>query len=56
MVDNTEKDKPVNKGDKCFKVNPLLEAVRVNCNKTVPKDNHSIDEKMWCVARFGTIT
>ena len=56
VVDNTEKDKPVNKSDKCFKVNPLLEVVGVNCNKTEPKDNHSLDEQMWCVARFGTTT
>ena len=46
VVDNTEKDKPENKGDKCFKVKPLLEAVRTNCNKIEPEVNHSIDEQI----------
>ena len=46
MVDNTEKDRPENKGDKCFKVKPLLEAVRTNCNKIEPEVNHSIDEQI----------
>ena len=46
VVDNTEKGKPENKGDKCFKVKPLLEAVRTNCNKIEPEVNHSIDEQI----------
>ena len=46
VVDNTEKDKPENKGDKCFKVKPLLEAVRTNCNKIEPEVNPSIDEQI----------
>ena len=46
VVDNKEKDKPENKGDKCFKVKPLLEAVRTNCNKIEPEVNHSIDEQI----------
>ena len=33
IVDNAEKDKPENKEDKCFKVKPLLEAVRANYQK-----------------------
>lgn len=33
VVDNSEKEKEENKGDKCFKIKPLLEAVRKNCNK-----------------------
>ena len=37
MADNTGKDKPENKGDKCFKVKPLLGAVRANCNKIEPE-------------------
>ena len=44
MADNTEKDKPENQGDKCFKVKPLLEAVRAYCNKIEPEANSSIDE------------
>ena len=35
-----------NKGDKCFSVKPLLEAVRANCNKTEPEVNHSINEQI----------
>ena len=46
VVDNAEKDKPDSKGDKCFKVKPLLEAVRTNCNKIEPEVNHSIDEQI----------
>ena len=37
MADNTGKDKPENKGDKCFKVKPLLGAVRANFNKIEPE-------------------
>ena len=57
MCLTTEKDKPENKGDKCFKVKPLLEAMRTNCNKIESEVNHSIDEeiiltktkkKWWC--------
>ena len=40
VVDNTKKDKPENKGDKCFKEKFLFEAVRANCTKTEPEINH----------------
>ena len=46
VVHNTEKDKPENKSDKCFKVKPLLESVRTNCNKIEPEVNHSINEQI----------
>ena len=46
MVDNTEKDKPENKGDKCFKVKPLLEALRTICDKIESDVIHSIDEQI----------
>ena len=41
-----QKNNPENKDDKCFKVNPLLEAVRANCNTIEPEANHSIDEQI----------
>ena len=31
--------------NKCFKVKPLLQAVRTNCNKTEVEDSHSIDQQ-----------
>ena len=46
VVDNTEKGKPENKGDECFKVKPLLEAVRANCNTTEPEAKHSVKEQI----------
>ena len=46
VVDNTEKDKPENKGDKCFKVKPLLEALRTICDKIESDVIHSIDEQI----------
>ena len=46
IVDNAEKDKPENKEDKCFKVKPLLEAVRANYQKVEQKVNYSIDEQI----------
>ena len=46
VAHNTEKDKPENQGDKCFKVKPLLEAVSAYCNKIEPKANNSIDEEI----------
>ena len=45
-MDNVEKDKPENKEDKCFKVKPLLEAVRANCQKVEQEVNNSIDEQI----------
>ena len=44
MADNTEKDKPESQGDKCFKIKPLLEAVRAYRNKIEAEANSSIDE------------
>ena len=35
-----KKTKKKNKGDKCFIVNPLLQAVRNNCIKTEPEKNN----------------
>ena len=46
VVDNTKKDKTENEGEKCFKVKPLLEAVRTNCNKIELEVNHSINEQI----------
>ena len=39
IVDNAEKDKPEDKEDKCFKVKPVLEAVRANYQKVEQKVN-----------------
>lgn len=42
VVDNSEKEKEENKGDKCFKVKP----VRNNCIKIETEKNQSIDEQI----------
>lgn len=46
VVNNADKENPENKDDKCFKVRPLLEAVRANCLKVEPEVNNSIDEQI----------
>ena len=46
VVDNNEREKEENKGDKCFKIKPLLQAVRKNCMKIEPEISHSIDEQI----------
>ena len=46
VVDNQEKNKPENKKDKCFKVKPLLDAIRVNCQKTEQEVNNPTDEQI----------
>ena len=45
-MNNAEKDNPENKEDKCFKVKPLLEAVRTNCQKVEQQVNNSSDEQI----------
>ena len=45
-MDNVEKDKSENKEGKCFKVKPLLEAVKANCQKVKQEVNNSIDEQI----------
>ena len=46
VVDNAENDKPENKEDKYFKVKPLLEATRANCQKVEEEVNISTDEQI----------
>ena len=46
IVDNTEKEKPVNKEVKCFRVKPWLEAVRASCQKVEQEVNNSTDEEI----------
>ena len=46
VADNAEKDKPESKEGKCFKVKPLLEAVKANCQKVEQEVNNSIDEQI----------
>ena len=46
VVDNAENDKPENKEDKYFKVKPLLEATRANCQKVEEEVNNSTDEQI----------
>ena len=45
-MDNNEREKEENKGDKCFKIKPLLQAVRKNCMKIEPEISQSIDEQI----------
>ena len=46
VVDNTKKDREANKNYKVFKIRPVTEAVRDNCQKTEPEPIHSIDEQI----------
>ena len=43
---NALKDVGINKTNKVFKVQPILNAVRNNCIKTEPEEYHSIDEQI----------
>ena len=44
--DNANKDDPANKGNRLYKVQPVLDGVRQNCLKLEPESNHSIDEQI----------
>ena len=46
VVDNNGREKEENKGDKCLKIKPLLQAVRKYCMKIEPEISHSIDEQI----------
>ena len=50
VVDNSEKEKEENKGDKCFKVKPLLRAVTNNYIKIQSIDEPIITAKTKKVA------
>ena len=50
VVDNSEKEKEENKGDKCFKVKPLLRAVTNNYIKIQSIDEPIIPAKTKKVA------
>ena len=43
---NALKDVGINKTNKVFKVQPILDAVRNNCIKTEPEEYHSIDKQI----------
>ena len=47
LVNNAEKDKPENNEDKCFKVKPLPEAVRANCQYVEQEVNNSIGKQIF---------
>ena len=46
LHNNALKDVGINKTNKVFKVQPILDAVRNNCIKTEPEEYHSIDEQI----------
>ena len=46
VVDNNGRKKEENKGDKCLKIKPLLQAVRKYCMKIEPEISHSNDEQI----------
>ena len=46
VADNTKKDEEANKNDKIFKIRPVIEAVRDNCQKIEPEPIHSTDEQI----------
>ena len=53
--DNTEKDKEENKGNRLFKVEPIITSVRENCQKIEQDGRHSIDEQIIPAKRHKTI-
>lgn len=44
--DNSKKDEPMNKDNRLYKIQPVLDTVRQNCLLVEPEINHSIDEQI----------
>lgn len=44
--DNSKKDEPMNKDNRLYKIQPVLNTVRQNCLKLEPEVNHSIEEQI----------
>lgn len=44
--DNSQQDNPENKGNKLFKVEPILNSLRVNCQKIEQEEYQAIDEQI----------
>ena len=46
VSDNSKRDEPENKGNKLYKIQPVLDHVRQNCTSIEPEVEHSIDEQI----------
>jgi hypothetical protein len=55
VSDNTLADVGENKGNRLYKVQPVLEHVRNNCLKIQPEVENSIDEQITAKTRYSSI-